>query len=137
MVAAVVALAFQLGPDLSDDAAPASVESQVEPAEQTDTQQEESEPAAGSILLLPTIQVADELAPVRVTGSYPDAAEGTRLTVQWWRAGEWVDLPLPTTVQATGRFSTYVQLGEEGEQRVRVVDLADDTASNAITLTLR
>ena len=88
-------------------------------------------------MLQPTTRVADELDPVRLTGSYPEAPEGTRLTVQWWRTGEWVDLPLPTTVQVTGEFTTYVQLGEAGQQRVRVVDRADDTTSNAITLTIR
>jgi len=137
MVAAVIALAFQLGPKTGDDTTPASTESQAEQSEQIGSEQEESEPAAGSIVLQPTTRVADELDPVRVTGSYPEASEGTRLTVQWSRAGEWVDLPLPTTVQVTGGFTTYVQLGEAGQQRVRVVDRADDTTSNAITLTIR
>lgn len=140
MVAAVIALALQLGPDIGDDTTPAAAEGQAEqtePTEQTGTEQEESEPAAGSIVLQSTTRVVDELDPVRVTGSYPEAPEGTRLTVQWWQAGEWVDLPLPTTVQATGEFTTYVQLGAAGQQLVRVVDRADGTVSNAITLTIR
>ena len=94
------------------------------------------EEKARPIVLRTKTRAAEGLHPVKVTGRYPNGAEGTRLAVQWRYQGGWVTLPLPTAVLPTGRFSTYVQLGKEGQQRLRVVDKATGTVSNPVTLTI-
>jgi hypothetical protein len=91
---------------------------------------------ARPIVLRSTTRAAEKLHPVKVTGRYPDGSEGTKLVVQWRYQGAWVTLPLPTAVLPTGRFSTYVQLGKDGQQRLRVVDKESGTVSNPVTLTI-
>ncbi len=101
-------------------------------------EQDEEEPtqqAVRPIVLRSTTRTAHGLDPVRITGSYPDVPDGTKLSVQWRHGGSaWVTLPLPAAVQPTGQFSTYVQLGAQGRNRIRVVDETAGTMSNAITL---
>jgi len=134
LVAVILALVLQLSPQPTrDTAASASDGAEARPA----ADDEQSRQGPRPIMLRSTTQTAEDLEPVRVTGSYPEAPEGTRLVVQWRREGSWVALPLPTAVLATGRFRTYVQLGEEGRQRLRVADMTAGTVSNAITIRIR
>ena len=138
VVTACIALAWQLSPEPSNDATAASTGDTDSAAQELPLPEREgSRDDPAPIVLQPTTRAAGELDPVRVTGTYPDVPPGTKLVVQWQREGEWVAFPLPAAVLATGRFSTYVQLGEEGRHRLRVVDTSAGTASNAITLWIR
>jgi hypothetical protein len=76
-----------------------------------------------------------ETIPLR--GSYPGADAGTILRVQAWVDGAWVDFPLPTTTDGSGRFTAHVELGSPGEHRVRVVDQKSGTASETIIVVIR
>jgi len=73
---------------------------------------------------------------IDLTGSYP-TGEGAVLQVQ--RAtgpgDSWVDFPVTTTVSG-GQFSTYVQTGQAGPNRFRVVDTDTHKASNEVTVTI-
>ncbi len=133
LVTVIIALAWQIGPGADDDGTPASASDDSVPAV-PDPGQEPNRQEERPILLRATTSTAEALDPVQVTGTYPGVPAGTKLVVQWRREGEWVALPLPTAVLATGRFSTYVQLGEEGQHRLRVVDTSAGTMSNSITL---
>jgi len=74
------------------------------------------------------------LAVVKLTGSYPDAASGTELRVQRLVDGTWVDFPLPTVVQPSGRFVTRVQMGGTGTNEIRVVEPESGDYSNTIAI---
>lgn len=77
-------------------------------------------------------------AKVQVSGSYPAAEPGTTLRVQLLGAdGSWVSFPLPTTVDETGRFATFVELARRGTSRLRVVDPASSAISNVVTVRVR
>ena len=74
------------------------------------------------------------LAVVRLTGEYPDAAPGTELRVQRLVDETWVDFPLPTVVQPSGRFVTRVQMGGTGTNKIRVVEPDSGDRSNTIVI---
>ncbi|MGH3589303.1 MAG: hypothetical protein ACRDQ0_23580 [Pseudonocardia sp.] len=77
-------------------------------------------------------------AKVPVSGSYPAAAPGTSLRVQLLDAdGRWVSFPLPTAVDESGRFATFVELARRGTSRLRVVDPASSATSNVVTVEVR
>ena len=74
------------------------------------------------------------LAVVKLTGEYPGAAPGTELRVQRLADGTWVDFPLPTVVQPSGRFVTRVQMGGTGTNQIRVVEPDSGDRSNTIVI---
>jgi hypothetical protein len=42
--------------------------------------------------------------------------------VQRGEGGKWMDFPLPTKTDQSGRFMAYVELGQPGRYRLRVLD---------------
>jgi hypothetical protein len=77
-------------------------------------------------------------AKVPVSGSYPAAEPGTSLRVQLLdRDGSWVSFPLPTAVDESGRFASFVELAWRGTSRLRVVDPASSATSNVVTVEVR
>jgi len=77
-------------------------------------------------------------AKVPVSGSYPAAEPGTSLRVQLLDAdGSWVSFPLPTAVDESGRFSTFVELARRGTSQLRVIDPASSATSNVVTVQVR
>jgi hypothetical protein len=80
---------------------------------------------------------ADRLETVKVSGRYAGHPPGTELHVQLQRDGRWVDFPLPTVVLASGRYTTFVQVGQLGSNKLRVVDPASGDVSNTVTLVVR
>jgi hypothetical protein len=67
---------------------------------------------------------------IDLTGSYP-GGDGAILRVQRFQGGSWGDFPVTTTVSG-GTFSTYVQTGQTGMVRFRVVDTDSQEASNEV-----
>ena len=77
-------------------------------------------------------------AKVPVSGSYPAATPGTSLRVQLQDDdGSWISFPLPTAVDESGRFATFVELARRGANRLRVVDPASSATSNVVTVEVR
>jgi hypothetical protein len=76
---------------------------------------------------VPTIQLEDlpdparPFQPVRIEGTYSGRAE-TFLRVQRWEGGKWLAFPLPTKTDQSGQFTAYVELGQPGRYRLRVLD---------------
>jgi hypothetical protein len=91
-------------------------------------------PARGGIEIAPTSYVAAPFETVRITGRYPGVPAGTTLRVEHLDSGTWLRFPLPTTTAASGQFAAYVELGEPGRYRVRVVDATRAVTSPAITV---
>jgi hypothetical protein len=58
---------------------------------------------------------------VRIQGTYRGGAD-TLLRVQRWEGGKWLDFPLPTKTDQSGKFTAYVELGGPGRYQLRVLD---------------
>ena len=67
---------------------------------------------------------------IDLTGVYP-GGEGAILQVQRLEAGNWDDFPVTVSV-SNETFSTYVQTGQVGANKFRVVDTDTDLASNVV-----
>lgn len=72
---------------------------------------------------------------IDLTGTYP-GGEGAILKVQRFENGRWVDFYSVTATVSDQTFSTYVQTGQPGEHRFRVVDSASGEASNEVRVTV-
>jgi hypothetical protein len=75
----------------------------------------------------PTIQLEDLADParpfqtVRIEGTYRSGPDRF-LQVQRWEGGEWLAFPVPTKTDKSGKFTAYVELGQPGRYRLRVLD---------------
>ena len=75
----------------------------------------------------PTIQLEDmadparPFQPVRIEGRYRGGPDRF-LQVQRWEGGEWLAFPVPTKTDKSGKFTAYVELGQPGRYRLRVLD---------------
>jgi hypothetical protein len=58
---------------------------------------------------------------VRIEGMYRSGPD-TFLQVQRWEGGEWLAFPVPTKTDKSGKFTAYVELGQPGRYRLRVLD---------------
>jgi hypothetical protein len=85
------------------------------------------------IVLTARPTTASAMERIYLSGRYP-GSDGHTLQVQRFEAG-WTDFPVTTTVSG-GRFSTYVQTGNAGKNRFRVLDPASGKASNPVTVTV-
>ena len=71
---------------------------------------------------------------VAISGVLDGAPAGTTLRVQHREQGRWVSFPLPTTTDAAGRFTAYVEMGAPGSYELRVLDPATRRTSRVVTL---
>jgi hypothetical protein len=101
-----------------------------------------SDPRSGSAEEQRTIQledVADSAKPfqtVRIQGTYRGGGD-TFLLVQRWEGGKWLDFPLPTKTNESGRFTAYVELGQRGRYALRVLDPDSGVTSNILVLVIK
>jgi hypothetical protein len=58
---------------------------------------------------------------VPIQGTYHGGAN-TFLRVQRWEGGKWLDFPLTTKTDQSGKFTAYVELGGPGRYQLRVLD---------------
>ncbi|GGO74572.1 hypothetical protein [Nocardioides deserti] len=71
---------------------------------------------------------------IDLTGVYT-GGEGAILQVQRFAGGQWVDFPVTASV-SNETFSTYIQTGQLGENRFRVIDTSTGLESNEVTVTI-
>jgi hypothetical protein len=89
-----------------------------------------------------TIQLedlADSARPsesVRIRGTYRGGA-GTFLRLQRWEGGRWLDFPLPTKTDQSGRFITYVEFGQPGRYSLRVLDPDSGVTSETFVVVIK
>ena len=72
---------------------------------------------------------------VRIRGSYRDGAD-TLLRVQRWEDGKWLAFPLPTKTDKSGQFTAYVELGQPGRYRLRLLDPSTGLTSKPFVLVI-
>ena len=99
-----------------------------------------SEPRSGSaegetIQLEDLADSARPFQPVRIQGTYRGGAE-TFLRVQRWEGGKWLDFPVPTKTDQSGQFTAYVELGQPGRYRLRVLDPDSGVTSKPFVLVI-
>ena len=88
------------------------------------------------------IQVTDVAASarpfetVRIRGSYRDGAN-TVLRVQRWEDGKWLAFPLLTKTDKSGQFTAYVEFGQPGRYRLRLLDPSAGLTSKPFVLVIR
>jgi hypothetical protein len=97
----------------------------------TDTGGEES-----TIQLEDLPESAGPFETVRVQGRYRGGAD-TFLRVQRWEGGKWLTFPLPTKTDKSGKFTAYVELGQPGRYRLRVVHPGSGVASKPFVLVIK
>lgn len=106
-----------------------------------DREDEESEPSASPAKQPKAISLSasqTEVAPMEqidLTGVYP-GGEGAILQVEIFTGGAWSDFAQVTASVANETFATYVQTGQVGQQRFRVVDTSTGKASNPVRITV-
>ena len=89
-----------------------------------------------------TIQLedsADSAKPfeiVSIRGTHRGGTE-TFLRVERWEGGEWVPFPLPTKTDQSGQFIAYVELGQPGRYRLRVLDPDSGVTSKPEALVIK
>jgi hypothetical protein len=98
-----------------------------------------SEPASRSAEVRESIQVEDvarsakPFQAVRIQGTY---RADTLLRVQRWEDGKWLAFPVPTKTDKSGRFTTYVQLDQPGQYRLRMLDPSSGMTSRTFLLVI-
>jgi cytoskeletal protein RodZ len=119
----------------SQSATPAGVSSSSGPSSASD-------PRNGSVEEHKTIQLedsADSAKPfqtVPIQGTYRGGGH-TLLRVQRWESGKWLDFPLPTKTDESGRFTAYVELGQPGRYALRVRDPDSTVTSKILVLVIK
>ena len=89
----------------------------------------------------PTIQLevladsARPFQPVRIEGRYRGGAD-TLLRVQRWEGGKWLDFPVPTKTNSSGQFIAFVELGQPGRYRLRVLDPGSGVTSKPFVVVI-
>jgi phospholipase C len=72
---------------------------------------------------------------VRIDGTYR-SGPNTFMRVQRWEGGKWLDFPLPTKTDQSGQFTAYVELGQPGRYRLRVVHPDSGVTSKPFVLVI-
>ncbi|SDT36050.1 Protein kinase domain-containing protein [Friedmanniella luteola] len=93
-----------------------------------------STPAGVRLALLPPAGPAEPFKAVQLRGTHSGGTGSTFLRVQRWERGTWRAFPLPTRADGTGWFTTYVELGQPGRYRLRVLDPEAGVASEPVLL---
>jgi hypothetical protein len=106
------------------------------PRDETEPEDEESSesPAAKRISLQVGQPSVAPMEQIDLTGVYP-GGEGAILQVQRFEGGSWQDFPVTVSV-SDQTFSTYVQTGQGGVNRFRVVDTDSGKPSNEVKVTI-
>jgi hypothetical protein len=72
---------------------------------------------------------------VRIEGMYRGGPD-TFMQVQRWEGGQWLAFPLPTKTDQSGRFTAFVEFGQPGRYRLRVVDPDSGVMSKTFVLVI-
>ena len=73
---------------------------------------------------------------VQIQGTYRGGADAS-LRVQRWEGGQWLAFPLPAKTDQSGQFTAYVELGEPGRYRLRVLDPDSGVTSNPSVVVIK
>ncbi len=107
----------------------APVPGDAKPAEARKSEKPEEERA---ITLSAGQQAVAVFGQIDLTGQYPEG-DGRVLQVERYEGGTWVEFNATVAV-TEGTFSTAVQSGQSGPNRLRMVDSSGGAASNPVTV---
>lgn len=120
------------GPELTlapgEEAPPSAEESDPEESETTAKPDKAISLSAGQTSVAP-------MAQIDLTGIYP-GGEGAILQVQRFENGTWTDFPASPVSVSDQTFATYVQTGQPGVQRFRMLDTGSGETSNEVKVTV-
>lgn len=117
----------------AQSAQPPEPEPQADPAPADKPEPKKQRHARGGITLNASPDRASTYEHIYLTGTYP-GGDGATLQVQRFE-GRWVDFPASATLQG-GTFETYVESGQGGENRFRVIDQSTGRASQPASVVL-
>jgi hypothetical protein len=92
---------------------------------------------AGQVIQLK--KAADSAKPfetVRIRGIYHGGSD-TILRLQCWEDGMWLAFPLPTKTDRSGQFTAYVEFGQPGRYRLRLLDPDTGVMSKPLVLAVK
>jgi len=90
----------------------------------------------------PTIQLEDfpdsarPFQTVRIEGTYPTGPDRF-LQVQRWEGGKWLAFPYPTKTNKSGKFTAFLELGQPGRYRIRLLDPDSGVTSKTFVLVIK
>jgi hypothetical protein len=90
----------------------------------------------------PTIQLEDfpnsarPFQTVRIEGKYPSGPDRF-LQVQRWEGGEWLAFPYPARTDKSGKFTAFLELGQPGRYRIRLLDPDSGVTSKTFVLVIK
>jgi hypothetical protein len=67
---------------------------------------------------------------------YPGGAD-TFVRAQRWEAGKWLDFPVPTKTDQSGKFTAYVELDQPGRYQLRILDPKSGVTSTSFVLVIK
>ena len=73
---------------------------------------------------------------VRIKGTYLSGPD-TFVQVQRSEGGQWLAFPLPAKTDNSGRFTAFVEFGQPGRYRLRVVDPDSGMTSKTFVITVK
>jgi len=117
----------------SQSATPGGVSSSSAPSSASDPRSGSAEQRA--IQLEDLADTAKPFQTVPIQGTYRGGGD-TFLRVQRWESGKWLDFPLPTKTDESGRFTAYVELGQPGRYALRVLDPDSGVTSKILVLVI-
>ena len=98
----------------------------------------ESPATGGKVRTIQLEDLANTAKPfetVRIHGTYRGGAD-TFLQVQRLEGGQWLAFPLPTKTDRSGQFTAYVEFGQPGRYRLRVLDPGSGVTSKTFVLVI-
>jgi hypothetical protein len=57
--------------------------------------------------------------------------------VQRWEGGEWLVFPYPTKTNESGKFTAFLELGQPGRYRIRLLDPDSGVTSKTFVLVIK
>ena len=103
-----------------------------EPSEEETTKDKKPE---SEISLSASQTAVAPMEQIDLTGTYP-GGEGAILRVERFTGGQWTDFAQITANVSNQTFSTYIQTGQSGVNKFRVVDTDTNLASNSVKVTV-
>ena len=125
-------LSSSAGPSQASDPRPPTSTTTPEAGDNTGSRSAEQE----TIQLENSADSAKPFQTVQIQGTYRGGADAS-LRVQRWEGGQWLAFPLPTKTDQSGQFTAYVELGEPGRYRLRVLDPDSGVTSNPSVVVIK
>jgi hypothetical protein len=95
-----------------------------------------SEQEEKAIQVEPLAASAKPFQAVQIKGTYRGGADAL-LRVQRWEGGKWLDFPVPTKTDHSGRFTAHVELGPPGRYQLRMLDPDSGVTSKTFVLVIK